>query len=630
MAGHRLGMLDLDLARDGKRLFSAGKDKIIRIWDLSTHTLLGEMTGHHDVVARLSVSPDGSHLASVADDAFRLWNLHRRRSAAGFPEGPAAESVAYSPDGRFVATGDKEGVLRIYPLKPADLLLALERRLTFPMRAEECEAYGAHGCESETTRRGLRDAAEDALSKGERARGLALLEQAAALPSGERFDPTAAAARFEAAGLLARARALEEERTGQALNAWQEAAEDDKAATIERAAELAKGDLPMVNELLTAARKADRDTFVEDDLGGAIVGGASLSLARTLAENGESSSLEPLVRLADEEGLGEGSSPSAVAGEIFVVSQIKLAVTALQDGDPAAAMLPLLGLFPRYGQLGYLQSIFLGMMVRTWEAAGQGQGAKDVKDIAEFVWNAAQHKKDPDMLATFARMLSRYDDSQAAIRFASAALKMDPDHDMARIAMGEALARKGRFSQALDQLNLVPVSSELRSEAAGLAGPIYFEDLNDPVHGYRLMEEAVDLRAGDRDFTANFAEACLGTGRLMCAEDVSRRILETASPVDDPSVLAAMRFVRIASAVLEGKIEVAERELDQLLKLRVSRRVWSYKGIRFSLSRREMEPHARRFLDALLAYVECRASPSAGRHLPAQLRALPHTQPLGT
>jgi WD40 repeat protein len=61
---HRAPIFALAYATDGRSLFSAGKEGIIRRFDADSDTLLSEWPTHPDWVYALAISPGGSKLAS--------------------------------------------------------------------------------------------------------------------------------------------------------------------------------------------------------------------------------------------------------------------------------------------------------------------------------------------------------------------------------------------------------------------------------------------------------------------------------------------------------------------------------------------------------------------------------------
>eukprot|EP00514_Thraustochytrium_sp_LLF1b_P010295 CAMPEP_0184550836 /NCGR_PEP_ID=MMETSP0199_2-20130426/22296_1 /TAXON_ID=1112570 /ORGANISM="Thraustochytrium sp., Strain LLF1b" /LENGTH=485 /DNA_ID=CAMNT_0026945823 /DNA_START=17 /DNA_END=1474 /DNA_ORIENTATION=- len=74
--GHTDQVLALALTSDGRYLASGGKDKLLRIWDCRTNTLIDTFQGHRDSISGL-VFRKGTHTlySSSHDRSVRAWNI---------------------------------------------------------------------------------------------------------------------------------------------------------------------------------------------------------------------------------------------------------------------------------------------------------------------------------------------------------------------------------------------------------------------------------------------------------------------------------------------------------------------------------------------------------------------------
>ena len=106
-------------------LLAAGSyDARLRIWDLTSGTLLSELKGHESRITSVDWSPDGRLIASAAQEPrVLLWDASTGRIARVL-EGHtrAVRAVAFSPDGRLLASAGLDGTARVWEVASGQTL----------------------------------------------------------------------------------------------------------------------------------------------------------------------------------------------------------------------------------------------------------------------------------------------------------------------------------------------------------------------------------------------------------------------------------------------------------------------------------------------------------------------------
>ena len=74
--GHDAPIFTLAYTPDGQKLFSAGRDGIIRRLDTDSDQILGQWKAHEEPIYRIAISPDGRHLATGDwSGKVHLWKI---------------------------------------------------------------------------------------------------------------------------------------------------------------------------------------------------------------------------------------------------------------------------------------------------------------------------------------------------------------------------------------------------------------------------------------------------------------------------------------------------------------------------------------------------------------------------
>ena len=103
-------------SRDGRSLASGGDDNVVTVRDIASGAVRAVLRGHREQLVSLAFTPDGRTLASsAADGTLRLWHVPTWRELGSLQEGRVFSSLAFDARSGDLMATDVEGRTQRFP-----------------------------------------------------------------------------------------------------------------------------------------------------------------------------------------------------------------------------------------------------------------------------------------------------------------------------------------------------------------------------------------------------------------------------------------------------------------------------------------------------------------------------------
>jgi len=107
------------VSADGRRAIAVGWDRVVRLWDLETKSLLKQFVGHLGFVTSAAFLGDGRRIVSAgADRTLRVWDCDSGRQVYSLKKHSfTVHALAVSADGKVALSISGDGTARLWDLE---------------------------------------------------------------------------------------------------------------------------------------------------------------------------------------------------------------------------------------------------------------------------------------------------------------------------------------------------------------------------------------------------------------------------------------------------------------------------------------------------------------------------------
>jgi WD40 repeat protein len=115
--GNSGGVYSVAFSPDSKSIVAGGWDRKVRLWDVSTGNLLETLEGHQADIWTVAWDGDGKFASAGEDHALKIWQRGEKEPLVTYDGHKGTiYSIVFAPDGKTIASGGRDGAVRIWPM----------------------------------------------------------------------------------------------------------------------------------------------------------------------------------------------------------------------------------------------------------------------------------------------------------------------------------------------------------------------------------------------------------------------------------------------------------------------------------------------------------------------------------
>ena len=134
LKGHTAQVSGVAFSPDGRLIVSGSYDQTVKVWDAATGQELRVLKGHAGYVRGVAFSPDSKRIVTGSDDTTaKVWDAEKGQEVPTLKgHRDFVNGIAYSPDGKHIVTGSGDNTAKVWDAEMQHEVLTLKMRTTAP------------------------------------------------------------------------------------------------------------------------------------------------------------------------------------------------------------------------------------------------------------------------------------------------------------------------------------------------------------------------------------------------------------------------------------------------------------------------------------------------------------------